>query len=232
MSLIEKSISNLIDSADKCKSIGADLIEIRLDCLEEQLSINILKRVSEIKKNTGLPVILTLRPTWEGGNFSKFEERRIDILENGIELGFDYIDLELKTNESKRDELISKAKDAGVKTIVSYHNFEKTPAWKKVFNRIKDCANTGGDIAKVAFFNKSLEDAMNILKAGSAAKNLDYNFTVMGLGPFGHVTRILAPSIGCAIVYSAMADGKEAVEGQINLNTLKEIWNLMVSQKD
>ena len=99
ISLIENSAAKFTIAAGECKAKGADLVEIRLDYLTEPLSINVLKRLAKIKDETGLPEILTFRPDWEGGKFDRFEERRLDIIENGINLGFDYIDLELKTDQ-------------------------------------------------------------------------------------------------------------------------------------
>jgi 3-dehydroquinate dehydratase type I len=226
ISLIENSAAKFTVAAGECKAKGADLVEIRLDYLTEPLSINVLKRLAKIKDETGLPEILTFRPAWEGGKFDKFEERRLDILEDGINLGFDYIDLELKTDQKKRDKLLKIAKEAGVTTIMSYHNYKLTPTWKEIFNKIKECEKTGCDIIKVVYFNNSLVDALNVLKAGSAAKNLNYKYTVMGMGPFGHITRILAPIIECELVYAAIEEGKEVYQGQIDIETLREFWSI------
>jgi 3-dehydroquinate dehydratase-1 len=224
---MERSVSKLMVSAEDCKAKGADLLEIRLDYIVEQLSLNVLKRIAEIKNNTGLPLILTLRPDWEGGKCKKFEERRLDILENGIELGFDYIDLELKIEEKRRDELIAKAKDSGVRTILSHHNFSLTPKWKEIFNQIKQTAKIGADMTKLVYTNNTIDDAQNLLQGCSAAKHLDYTFSVMGVGQYGHITRILGPMVGCEIIYAALAKGKEAYTGQIDISTLKRIWNIL-----
>ena len=227
VSLVENTLSDLMKAADKCKSLGADIIEVRLDRLKEPLSSTTLEKLSKLKENTELPTMLTLRPKWEGGNFEGNEERRWAILEEAIEIGFDYIDLEFKLDDKKKNQLMAKAKENHVKTIVSYHNFQETPPWKEIFNQIKECADTGADIAKVVYYNKSINDALNILKAGSATKNIDHNFTAMGIGPQGHITRILAPAIGCEIVYASLEEGKEASEGQIDIMTLKQTWNLL-----
>ncbi|WP_455391992.1 type I 3-dehydroquinate dehydratase [[Eubacterium] cellulosolvens] len=232
VTLLEESASKYVQAAAECKSKGADLIEIRLDYLQERLSLNILKKLAAIKTQVGLPIILTLRPTWEGGKFDKYEERRLDILGDGITSGFDYIDLELKVDEPRRLKLIELAKKHGVKTIISHHNFEHTPKWKNIFNKLKDCAATGGDIAKVVYYTKSINDVKDIIKAGLAAKNLDYKFTIMGLGPFGHITRLFGPVLGCKIVYSAITEGSEAVEGQIEVGTLIELWNILNIKED
>lgn len=227
VSLVENTLSDMMKAADKCKSLGADIIEVRLDRLKEPLSSTTLESLLKLKEKTGLSTVLTLRPKWEGGNFEGDEESRLEILKGAIETGFDYIDLEIKMDEKKRDGLIANAKKSGVITIVSYHNYQETPSWKEIFNKIKECADTGADIAKVVYYNKSIGDALNVLKAGSAAKNIDHNFTAMGMGPYGHITRILAPAIGCELVYASLEEGKEASEGQIDIMTLKQTWNLL-----
>ena len=102
VSLIDVTIDELFDSAEKCKSNGADIIELRVDYLNETLSYATIKELSSIKKRTGLPVIFTLRPTWEGGKFDKNDTRRTEIFEEVINFKFDYIDIEFKMDEIAR----------------------------------------------------------------------------------------------------------------------------------
>ena len=87
--------------------------------------------------------------------------------------------------------------------------------------------DNGGDIAKLAFNNNSYSDVLSILKACSAAHNLNYKFTVMGLGPLGYITRVLGPAIGCEMVYTSLAENKKVVEGQVDIKTLREMWNTL-----
>jgi len=47
------------------------------------------------------------------------------------------------------------------------------------------------------------------------------------MGPYGHVTRILAPANGCKIIYAALEKGKESSFGQTDVATLKEIWKIL-----
>jgi len=230
---MENSTDDLFLAMDECGIWNTDLIELRLDHLKEPLTINNLKKNLMKPKALGIPVILTLRPSWEGGLFDASEEKRLEILEQGIELGFDYVDLEFLINKSRRNELIKKAKKLSVKTIISHHNYDHTPEPKTILEDIKDCVNTGGNIAKLVYHNSSYHDALNVLQAGAIAKELNYNFTVLGLGPFGHITRILAPCIGCEIVYCSLPNQKEktAILGQVDINSLKEIWKIMKGGK-
>ena len=226
VSLIEKTVSEMMASGDKCKSLGADLLEIRLDFLKERISISELKELSRLKSTSGLPLMLTIRPSWEGGNFNDDEERRTSLLDEGIKLNFDYIDLELNMDETRRNQLISNARKKNVKTIVSYHDFKRTPPTKQILDKIEECINAGGDIAKVAYYNNSVEDALNVLKAGLEARERNHTFSVMGMGHFGQLTRILAHYIGCEIVYTA-AESKKSSGAQINTATLQEIWKIL-----
>ena len=143
-----------------------------------------------------------------------------------IDIGFDYVDLELKIEDSRRDALITKAKENGVRTIMSSHDFERTPDWKKIVALINKCKNIGDHI-KLVFHNTSYVDSMNILKAGKAALAQNFKFSVMGMGPFGHITRILAPTIGSEFACASLKQDKEAVEGQVDIKTLLEMWEIL-----
>lgn len=227
ISLVEKTVPEIMEYSNKCKVLGTDIVEVRLDFLKKSVSSTMLDELLEFKRKTGLPVILTLRPDWEGGNFKGKEDQRIVILKEIIERRFDYLDLEYKMDKTKRNELILMARKNNVKTIVSHHDFRQTPTWEEILNQIQKCVKTKGDIAKVVYYNNSLDDCLNILKAGFAAKKLNLEFTVLGMGPYGHVTRILAPAVGCQIIYAALEKGKEAIFGQTDVATLREIWKIL-----
>ncbi|UCE73824.1 MAG: type I 3-dehydroquinate dehydratase [Methanomassiliicoccales archaeon] len=228
VSLMEKTASDVFASADKCKSLGADIIEVRFDGLAAQTESN-LGEMSKLKENISLPVILTIRPTWEGGKFEGDEENRISLLKKAVESGFDYVDLELKMDIENLNFLVQMARDMGVKAIVSYHDFENTPSEKDILEKIIECQNAHADIAKVACYNKTFDEAYRVLRAGLAAKKLDIPYSVMGMGPFGHITRILAPFAGCEFMYAALDHEIKVDEAQVPISILKELWSLFDS---
>jgi 3-dehydroquinate dehydratase type I len=227
VSVIEESLPEVITSSVKCKSLEVDIVEVRLDYLKEDITPATLDALYDVKMNIDLPMIVTIRPTWEGGNFKGEEEDRLQALAKAIDKGFDYVDLELKIPEDKRTSLVERAKKIGVKTIISNHDFEKTPAKEKILDKIKECHSVNGDLAKVAYFCHSYDDIYNVLWAALIVKNLNLPFSIMGIGPFGHITRILAPFVGSQFVYSSLDAGKEAAEGQIPIATLKGLWNIL-----
>src|SRR5215510_6095272 len=69
-----KSLGQL-ESDLNSAAVAGDLIEIRLDCLEDPESQ--FPRVLEITRNLRCPMILTLRPAEQGGHFGlSFSQRR------------------------------------------------------------------------------------------------------------------------------------------------------------
>jgi len=188
------------------------------------LNSKTLKNILVIKKNTGLPLIFTLRPIWEVGKFSGPELKRLKVLENAIELGVDYIDLELKIKREKLEELIAKAEEKRVKIILSVHDFENPPDSRLILKYIEKSIDLGADIAKVAFLCDEYSDTIEILRSGVAAKEYNMKFTLMGMGSHGHITRLLAPLIGSEIVYTTLELEKKVVEGQMDIKSLVELW--------
>lgn len=231
VSLMESTISDVFASAVHCKSLGADIIEVRLDCIDEPYPSS-LEKLSKLKEKTGLPIILTLRPAWEGGSYKGDEESRLAVLEEGIKNGFDYVDLELKMKDAERNRLMVLAKDNRVKVIISYHDFQATPSVPEITDLIKKCADAGGDLVKVVFTCNNCIDAFNILLAGKAGLlNQAHDYSIMGIGPYGHITRILAPFLGCNMVYASIDKEKVKIEGQVDLKTLLKFNNIDAETK-
>ena len=74
---------------ESARRAGADLAELRLDLFERPDPGPFLgKRV--------LPLIVTLRPAWEGGRWNGNEDDRIAILRDAALGGAEWIDLEFK----------------------------------------------------------------------------------------------------------------------------------------
>ena len=66
---------------------GADLVELRLDGIRTP-------DVAGALKDRQLPVIVTCRASWEGGQFRGSEEERQRLLEQALAQGADWVDLE------------------------------------------------------------------------------------------------------------------------------------------
>lgn len=208
--IFQKKCGDVIDVARDCIKKGADVLEFRVDALENP-------NINEIKdtiKKINFPMILTNRIDSEGGSFKGSEEERINILYECAHL-VDYVDIELQSN----DEYIDKIHDTGVKTIVSYHDFEKTPELDEIMY-IVEKEKELGDIAKVAFMPRDLEDTLTILAVLSHCKDT----IAISMGDLGSYTRVMASKFDSPITFAAGTD--VTAPGQIDIETMKALLNM------
>jgi len=194
----------------------ADLIELRVDYIHGLQ----IEHLQELKTKTKKPAIFTCRGQAEGGNFSGAEKQRLTIIQKAIDLGFPYVDIELST--LKKCKLNRKR---GVKLIVSYHNFQKTPRYDFLEKTISQAYKLGADIAKVAVLVNKPEDNKTIFQLILNKKN-NQEIIALGMGEKGRITRLLAPLLGGYLTFAAIA-GKTSAPGQIDIKGLKVIYQAM-----
>ncbi|KAI8010477.1 hypothetical protein LOK49_LG06G03191 [Camellia lanceoleosa] len=91
--LMADSVDQMLTYMNKAKLNGADLVEVRLDSLK---SFNPRLDIETLIKRCPLPTLFTYRPKWEGGMYDGDESSRLEALQLAMELGADYIDVELQ----------------------------------------------------------------------------------------------------------------------------------------
>ncbi|KAL0425396.1 UNVERIFIED_CONTAM: Bifunctional 3-dehydroquinate dehydratase/shikimate dehydrogenase, chloroplastic [Sesamum radiatum] len=92
--LMAESVEQMLSDMHQAKMDGADVVEIRLDCISNFQPHRDLKLLLE---NKPLPVVVVYGPTWEGGEYEGDEQERLQALLLAKDLGADYIELELKS---------------------------------------------------------------------------------------------------------------------------------------
>src|SRR5918996_389982 len=121
-----KTTAEALDALHAVAAI-ADLAEIELD----------LPRLLEARP---CPVVVTYRPEREGGRYVGPEEERIAVLRRAIELGAEYVDVELDTVGR-----LGERRGTGV--IVSSHDFAGMPA--DFAGRWRAIEAAGADVVKL-----------------------------------------------------------------------------------
>ena len=214
--IFQEKYEDVIEVANDCIDKGADVLEFRIDALENP-EIN---KIRETIKKIDFPMIVTNRINTEGGSFKGSEEERFNILYECCDL-VDYVDIELQSS----DEYINKIHDTGVKTIVSYHDFEKTPDLNEIMY-IVDKEHEMGDIAKVAFMPQDLEDTLTILAVLSHCEDT----IAISMGDLGSYTRVMASKFDSPITFAAGRDA--TAPGQIDIETMKALLNMDLNIMD
>ena len=214
--IFQKDCENVIKVAKDCINKGADVLEFRIDALENPEISEIKKTIEEIN----FPMIATNRISTEGGSFKGTEEERFEILYECCDL-VDYVDIELQSN----DEYIKKIHDTGVTTIVSYHDFEKTPKLSEI-TYIVEKEQKLGDIAKVAFMPQDLDDTLTIL---AVLSHCEYTIAI-SMGDLGSYTRVMASKFNSPITFAAGTD--VTAPGQIDIETMKSLLTMDLNIMD
>ncbi len=201
---------DVIKVARDCIDKGADVLEFRIDALDNPN----FEDIEEIIKEINFPMIATNRISSEGGSFKGSEEERIDILLKCASL-VDYVDIELQSD----DKYIKEIHDTGVTTIVSYHDFNKTPEINEI-TYIVEKEHALGDIAKVAFMPQDLDDTLKILAILSHCEDT----IAISMSDLGSYTRIMASKFNSPITFAAGRD--VTAPGQIDIETMKSLLNM------
>ncbi len=196
---------------NKAISCGVDYIELRVDVIDNVTSEKVTDIIKKIKEITTTPIILTNRTKKEGGYFKGTEEERINILKNNAPL-VEITDIELSTEESLREKVTHCAN----KTIISYHNFTKTPT-KEFLDKIVKDAYCVGDIPKVALKPENIEDTYILLQLIMENKNM----IGISMDKIGTYTRIIGPILGSPITYASIEES--SAPGQLDVKTTLEM---------
>jgi shikimate dehydrogenase/3-dehydroquinate dehydratase type I len=168
----------------------ADMVELRLDGVEDvDVAGAVLGRAR--------PVIVTCRPTWEGGRFDGTEERRHSILRDALDCAAEYVDVEWRAGFA---DLI--ARDPR-RVVLSSHDFQRVP--DDLAARATAMRQTGAGTIKIATPAARLSDALALLPIGA-----DGDAVVIAMGDAGLPSRLLASRFGSRWTYAgdAIAPGQ------------------------
>jgi len=196
----------------------ADFVEVRVDYIQDVNNINL-----QIVKNTiNNSSILTCRRLDEGGKWVGSESDRLQILEKACQLGFSYVDIELKTLE----EGFVIPSNRNTRIIVSHHNFNKTPTFGELNILSIRMEKYNPDIKKIATFITAEENSEILYKFLTHKKGGE-RISVIGMGKLGKQTRILSPLLGGSFTYCSISSEKKSAPGQMTCKEMKKIYELL-----
>jgi 3-dehydroquinate dehydratase/shikimate dehydrogenase len=179
---------------------AADLVELRLDTVSDPSAAGALA-------GRKLPVIVTCRPTWEGGQFKGSEEERKQILRDALARGAEYVDVEWKAGFA---DLL--AAGAGRRVVLSSHDFKGVPT--DLTERAQAMRATGAEVVKIAVKTSRLSDCLPLLDLG--AQIARQGTVLIGMGEHGLATRVLARKFGSLWTYA----GDQQQVGQVTASEL------------
>lgn len=185
---------------------GAKLVELRLDWLSR------IPDLGRLIDNRPTPVIITCRRREDGGRWRGTEDQRMTILRSSIVAGVDYVDIE-------EDIAKSIPRYGDTKRIISYHNFEETPAdIEQIHARM---CKLDPDIIKIVTLANSPGDGAKMLEISKRSSIPTIAFC---MGEMGLFSRILCGSFGSPITYATFSRDRELAPGQLSFEEMRDIF--------
>ncbi len=197
---------------------GADLVELRVDALHDP-------DLGQLRALRDKPIVLTCRSPEEGGKFAGTEPERRAILRRALELGFDYVNIEMSswTPELRQIRTASKI-------VLSRHDFETCP--QDPGRIVEQGIELGADLVKLAAKTTSLFDALRIADAGRVARERGVGFVPVAMGPAGVATRILASRVGASWTFASARGFPSTGPGQLGLEELVDLYRFSAIDSD
>jgi 3-dehydroquinate dehydratase/shikimate dehydrogenase len=193
----------------------ADMVEVRLDGVAD---LDVAGALSGRDK----PVVVTCRPTWEGGRFNGSEEERHRILADAMSLGAEFVDVEWVAlhgiHQPRFGDIV--ARDPS-RVVVSSHDFDGVPI--DLGARAHDMRSHGAAVIKVAVMPHALCDTLPLLEVARGG-----DAVVVGMGDAGVPTRLLASRYGSRWSYAGngVAPGQIAATRMLSQFRFRDIGSL------
>src|SRR5699024_6814037 len=203
--LTGKTKTEVLDQLRKVLPQKPDLIEWRADFLIDLANqALVLEIIREIKAETELPLLFTIRAEHEGGEkINLTEEDKIQLLENiCVQTAVDLVDYETSHPEKFIKSLQEAAKINEKQLILSYHNFSKTPENEELIERAKQAASYGANLVKLAVMPESQYDVFRLLEVTREIDQmLDVPVVTMSMKELGALSRIIGWAYGSVITF-------------------------------
>ena len=212
VSIPPKTIDEAFALIQEAEAQHADFIEVRLDTLKNR------EKIIDIPSFSETPLIATNKSIQQYGSFSGNEKERQKILVEAAKSGFTYVDVDM--GASSKNELIRSLKDAGVKVIVSFHDFELTPSLVSLSNVLDEQLALGANVCKIITTARIVEDNLTTLNfVSDASKHTE--LVCFAMGDLGKPSRLLSPVFGAIFTFACLHDKRKTAKGQLTIQEMK-----------
>lgn len=186
---------------------GAEMAEIRIE--QSGLSTADIEKLFGSHKN----LIATCRPQF------MTDKQRLNMLKTAIKSGAKWVDAEIDSPNEWIIELLEYAKTKDCKTIVSYHNNNKTPNTKTLIDIVNKAEKYKPQLIKIACKVNTIADNCKLL----SLYNCNLPLLAIGMGELGKITRVVALKLGAPFTFVKGDNIPETAMGQLSESELKII---------
>jgi 3-dehydroquinate dehydratase / shikimate dehydrogenase len=208
----------LLQQACKEAEGGESFLEFRLDHLRQPKAG--LEAVHEfLAKHSDCVILATCRHRQNLGRFNGSIDEQVCLLEAAVAAGAKAVDLEIESAESAPAAL-AHLREAGP-VIVSYHNFDTTPAMDAVVRRMQRCPADAYKIVTTARKPTDIARLLALLKTHDKTPII-----VFSMGEVGFASRVLSPLHGGLFTYAAPSAAEGTAPGQVSAHVMRHLYRI------
>lgn len=180
----------------------------------------------------GEELLFTIRTQKQGGEFINDQEVYERLVCEAVKSRcLSFVDVEDSTEKCRMNEIFSIAGQYGVKTIVSFHDFDKTPEFDRIIEKFNEIMLTGGDIIKTAYMPKNPQDVAALMSATAYYKEKyasGHEMITMAMGDLGKISRVSGEIFGSDYTFASV--GECSAPGQMPISTVRSIMSALGKQ--
>lgn len=207
VSVCAKTADELIEQINRAENL-ADVIEIRIDCLDKNEIAKVWKQPSSSKLE-----LTTFRPKNQGGNRDLTNQERVEFWNSNDwtlwgDLEFDAFDIGITLKPKM--------------LIQSFHDFEGVP--ENLIEIYESLKSQNPNVIKIAVQTNDITDTIPIWQLLKRAKSENKEIIPIAMGESGKWTRILGLAHGAFMTYASLDSDKETAPGQVTAQDLIEVY--------
>ena len=205
--LVARTRAALAAEAAAVAALQPDLLEWRVDFFERiGDTAEVLEAARAVQQAAGdIPVLFTRRAQWEGGQTIGLAEPQVLALYEAVAASGTVAAMDFEMGNAAADvqQVRALTRRHGLALVLSFHDFQRTPADAELDARFDQAQRLQADVAKVAVMPQSLEDVHRLLGATlRASERLAIPVISMSMGGLGAVTRLCGGAFGSALTFA------------------------------
>lgn len=168
-------------------------------------------------------LLIVCKDKHEKGKFSGYTRHKVDLLIAAANAAVDYIDIGLISGKAQIHRLKKSLKRT--KLIISWHDFLRTPSFRRLEKISQRMIDLEADTVKIACQVESIMDNENLMRLALDLKKKHRAHVIIGMGTLGVTTRVFSNHLGNDLTFVSL--DTVTAPGQLTLKEMLQFQKVL-----